>query len=451
MPKKTTSEQNRLSSRLTRYAKVSTAVGGLAAKVAGEKYLGLKLDRSKHAGDLRSALGGLKGPLMKVAQMLATIPDAVPKEYAEELSQLQSDAPPMGWAFVKRRMAAELGPNWQSRFQSFEQTAASAASLGQVHKAVTLDGEQVACKLQYPDMASAVEADLGQLKIILSLFEKMDSAIRTKQIYAEITDRLREELDYEREAEALKMFATMLDGQEGVRVPKVHDDLSTKRLLTMEWVEGQKLLTFKGAPLKTRNLLAQRLFKAWYVPFYHYGVIHGDPHPGNYTATPDHRLNLLDFGCVRVFDPALVEGVIALYRALQADDEAAIVAAYESWGFKGLKKEVVEILTIWARFVYGPVLDDRVRLVDETESGLYGRATARKVHFALRDAGGVEVPRQFVFMDRAAIGLGSMFLHLRAELNWYEMFNELVEGVDRKQLAKRQSKLLSGVNHEFSY
>lgn len=451
MPKKNTSEQNRLSSRLTRYAKVSTAVGGLAAKVAGEKYLGLKLDRSKHAGDLRSALGGLKGPLMKVAQMLATIPDAVPKEYAEELSQLQSDAPPMGWAFVKRRMAAELGPNWQSRFQSFEQTAASAASLGQVHKAVTLEGEQVACKLQYPDMASAVEADLGQLKIILSLFEKMDSAIRTKQIYAEITDRLREELDYEREAEALKMFATMLDGQEGVRVPKVHDDLSTKRLLTMEWVEGQKLLTFKGAPLKTRNLLAQRLFKAWYVPFYHYGVIHGDPHPGNYTATPDHRLNLLDFGCVRVFDPALVEGVIALYRALQADDEAAIVAAYESWGFKGLKKEVVEILTIWARFVYGPVLDDRVRLVDETESGLYGRATARKVHFALRDVGGVEVPRQFVFMDRAAIGLGSMFLHLRAELNWYEMFNELVEGFDRKQLAKRQSKLLSGVNHEFSY
>ncbi len=441
-----TSEKNRLGGRLSRYAKVSTAMGGLAAKMAGERYLGLKVNHESNAADLRAALGGLKGPLMKVAQILATIPDAVPKEYAAELTQLQADAPPMGWPFVRRRMAAELGPAWQSRFKTFSQTAQSAASLGQVHKAETLDGQTVACKLQYPDMASAVEADLKQLKLILALFERVDPAIRTPQIYAEISDRLREELDYEREANAMALFARMLKDVDGVRVPTVHPELSTKRLLTMDWVDGQRLLTFKDASQDVRNTLAKRLFDAWYTPFYHYGVIHGDPHPGNYTATPDLTLNLLDFGCVRVFDPTLVAGVIELYHALQKDDPKAIAAAYESWGFTDLRPEVVEILTVWARFVYGPVLDDRKRLVDEAESGLYGRATARKVHFALRDVGGVEIPRAFVFMDRAAIGLGSMFLHLKADLNWYQLFNEMIAGFDLKALKARQKKALAAAD-----
>ena len=130
------SEDNRLGGRIRRYARVGTAVGGLAARVVGERYLGLKLDRGQHAAELRTALGGLKGPLMKVAQIMATIPDGLPKEYVQELAQLQANAPSMGWPFVKRRMAAELGPDWQKRFKSFEHQAAHAASLGQVHRAV---------------------------------------------------------------------------------------------------------------------------------------------------------------------------------------------------------------------------------------------------------------------------------------------------------------------------
>ena len=439
---KSKSESNRLTGRLTRYAKVTSAVGGLAAKMAGEKYLGLKLDRNAHAADLRTALGGLKGPLMKVAQMLATIPDAVPKEYAAELAQLQADAPAMGWAFVKRRMATELGADWEKRFKSFSREAVSAASLGQVHKAVTLNGETVACKLQYPDMASAVEADLKQLKLILGLFERVAQAFKPQQVRAEIADRLREELDYTREARAMQLFAHLLKGEEQVRVARVHSELSTDRLLTMSWLDGTKLMSFKDAPQKLRNHLALALFKAWYVPFYGSGVIHGDPHPGNYTVAPDHALNLLDFGCVRVFPPKFVAGVIELYHALREEDEERIVQAYRSWGFKTLKKETIDILTIWARFVYGPVLDDRKRLIDETESGLYGRATSRKVHFALRDVGGVEIPREFVFMDRAAVGLGSGFLHLRAEINWYQLFNELIADFDLKKLEKQQKEAL---------
>ncbi len=435
-------ESNRLGGRLSRYAKVSTAVGGLAVKVAGEKYLGIKVDRTKHAADLRIALGGLKGPLMKVAQMLATIPDAVPKEYAAELAQLQADAPSMGWPFVKRRMTAELGVGWEKKFLSFEHDAAAAASLGQVHKAQALEGQWVATKLQYPDMSSAVEADLGQFRAILALFERADPAFKTKQVHAEIADRLREELDYEREGRSMSMFAKMLDGQTGVHVPKLYPALSTRRLLTMEWINGQRLMTLKDQSLEIRNQLALNMFRAWYVPFYYYGIIHGDPHPGNYLVGTDNTINLLDFGCVRIFSPHFVGGVIELYRALASNDEERIVEAFRRWGFQNLKKETIDILTIWARFVYGPILDDRTRLIDETESGMYGRATARKVHFALRDVGGVEVPREFVFMDRAAIGLGSVFLHLRAEINWYQLFNQLIERFDEKKLAEKQENLL---------
>src|SRR5215470_20225722 len=165
-------EDNSLGGRVRRYAQVSTAVGGLAARLAGERYLGLKIDRGRHAAELKAALGGIKGPLMKVAQLLATIPDAMPQEYVNELVQLQSDAPSMGWPFVRRRMATELGPDWQKRFKSFEHEAARAASLGQVHRAIAHDGRVLACKLQYPDMQSAVEADLSQLKLAMSLYER---------------------------------------------------------------------------------------------------------------------------------------------------------------------------------------------------------------------------------------------------------------------------------------
>ncbi len=198
-------EDNRLGGRIRRYARVGTAVGGLAARVVGERYLGIKLDRGQHAAELGAALGGLKGPLMKVAQIMATIPGGLPKEYMQELAQLQANAPAMGWPFVKRRMAAELGPDWQKRFKSFEHQAAHAASLGQVHRAVSHDGRDLACKLQYPDMLSAVEADLGQLKLIFSIYERYDRSISTREIHPEIAARLREELDYEREAKHMAL------------------------------------------------------------------------------------------------------------------------------------------------------------------------------------------------------------------------------------------------------
>jgi predicted unusual protein kinase regulating ubiquinone biosynthesis (AarF/ABC1/UbiB family) len=436
-------EKSTLRKRVKRYAKVSSAMAGFGARAAGKRYLGLNVDRQKQAERLRLALGGLKGPLMKVAQLLSTIPDVVPKEYAAELAPLQADAPSMGWVFVKRRMSAELGPDWEKKFRSFEHEASAAASLGQVHKAVEHDGSLLACKLQYPDMQSVVEADLRQLKLVLSVFERADRAVSTKKVHEEIAARLYEELDYVREAKHIALYRQMLADVKGVHVPEVIEKLSTNRLLTMTWLDGERLADIVDKrPLKDRNAIAVNMFRAWYTPFYFYGVIHGDPHLGNYTVRKDNSLNLLDFGCIRVFRPELVQGVITLYKALQKNDREMAAEAYKAWGFKNPSRALIDALNIWAQFIYAPLLEDKTRPIDETNTGLYGRETANKVHNELRKLGGVEVPREFVFMDRAAIGLGSVFLRLGAAINWHRIFHELIRDFDVKELAKRQGKAL---------
>ena len=445
--KKYNDENSSLFGKIGRYSRVSSGMAGLAAKLAGQKFLGLDIARDEHAVQLTNAIGNLKGPLMKVGQILATIPNALPPEYAEEFKKLQNDAPSMGWPFVRRRMRGELGADWQSNFKEFGQEAAAAASLGQVHRAVTQNGVDVACKLQYPGMLSAVEADLKQLKLMFKIFETYDKAISTTYIHQELSERLLEELDYKLEAQNAKLYAKIFKNDDRVFVPEVIESLSTERLLTATWLEGSHIMDFKDDDIETRNTIALNMFNAWYTPFYHYGIIHGDPHLGNYSVRKDLSLNLLDFGCIRIFPPSFVEGVIDLYKALLTKDDALAYHAYQTWGFGELNKEQLETLNVWAGFLYAPLLDDKVRPIGEVTEGIYGRDTAEKVHKKLREVGGITVPREFVFMDRAALGLGSVFLHLRSEINWYRLFNEMIEGFDVKTLEAKQKTLLQEVGH----
>ncbi|MEK9661955.1 MAG: AarF/UbiB family protein, partial [Alphaproteobacteria bacterium] len=228
-----------------------------------------------------------------------------------------------------------------------------------------------------------------------------------------------------------------------VHVPAVVDDLSTGRLLTTHWLDGEPRAEMAERGELDRETVAYNMFRAWYVPLYYYGVIHGDPHLGNYTVRPaDGSINLYDFGCIRVFRPSFVRAVIDLYHALKNDDEALAVHAYETWGFKGIDRALIEVLNIWARFIYAPLMDDRVQRIQESESGRYGASVAGKVHEALRAHGGVRPPREFVLMDRAAIGLGSVFLRLKAEINWYRLFQELIADFDEAALEKRQKAAL---------
>jgi predicted unusual protein kinase regulating ubiquinone biosynthesis (AarF/ABC1/UbiB family) len=468
-------ERNRLSGRLTRYARVGANVGGVAARVAGARLFGRDLSDARNAADLAAALGGLKGPLMKLAQLLATVPDLLPPEFAGELQKLQAAAPPMGPAFVRRRMMAELGPKWEERFGSFDRTPAAAASLGQVHKAVGHDGSELAVKLQYPDMQSAVEADLGQLGVLLMLQRRFSPEIDTTEIAKELTERLREELDYEREAAHAALYGLMLKDEPLVRVPEIVPELSTRRLLTMTWLDGRPLLDFLKHDLGERNLIAKAMFRAWWFPFSHYGVIHGDPHLGNYTVREQQEarsgprvspeasprtgsaatgkkerrpagINLLDFGCVRIFPPSFVGGVVELYEGLKTNDRERIVAAYQGWGFVGLTNATIDALNIWARFIYAPLLDDRVRTIaDGVAPQAYGRREVWEVKQRLRPEGSLKIPREFVLMDRAAIGLGSVMLHLRAEMNFHRLFEETIADFSVARLSKRQSQALKSV------
>ena len=436
-------EDNNLVSRVKRYSKVTTSMTSLATKFAGKKYLNFDLNDQKYAAQITEILGNLKGPLMKVAQLSATIPDLLPEEYARKLAELQSNAPPMSWVFVKRRMKAELGENWEKNFTDFDKDASFAASLGQVHKAKLNGNEIVACKLQYPDMSSAVIADLNQLKIIFKIYSSYNKSIQIREIYKEIEARLKEELDYQLEHRHLKIFDYMHKKNTFIKIPKVYKKLSTQRLLVMEYLDGKKLIEYKNSSQKVRNDLAKKLFMAWYYPFYKYGIIHGDPHLGNYSVNKENKINLFDYGCVRIFPAKFVKGVIDLYFALKEKNNEKIKLAYVVWGFKDIDDKLMNVLNKWALFLYDPILKNEVRRIQDSDSGIYGAKIAGEVHKELRKYGGVKPPREFVFMDRAAVGLGSIFIHLKAEINWYKLFHELIKDFSIENLDTNQKNAIA--------
>ena len=441
-------EINKFSKRVARYANLGTSAGSIALKFLGTRLL--NKEHEKNAEDLKNILGSLKGPIMKIAQLLSTVPDLLPEEYVNELTKLQSNAPPMGWNFVKRRMKNELGFDWLDSFDSFEKEPFAAASLGQVHRAV-YKGENVVCKLQYPDMNSIVDADVNQLKLIFSIYKKIDTSIDTSEIQKEISVRIKEELEYKQEQKHIQLFDLIFNEFNEVRIPKVYKEISTNRLISMNFLPGNKLLHFKKYPHAVRQKIAKNMFTAWYYPFYKYGVIHGDPHLGNYSSDKNANINLLDFGCIRVFKPSFVKGVIDLYHAIKNNDTDLAIHAYESWGFENISKDLIDVLNIWAKFLYSPLMENKLRKMQDTNSSTYGAEAASKVHRELKKIGGVKPPREFVFMDRAAIGLGSVFLHLDAKLNWYKLFHELIDGFNEDSLKKRQRDAIKGVKMEYTF
>jgi hypothetical protein len=306
------------------------------------------------------------------------------------------------------------------------------------------DGREVALKLQYPDMASALEADLNQLKVVFAVGQRFDPAIRTDEIHAEITARLREELDYRREARHVALYRHMLSDEPGVHVPDVVASHSTDRLLAMDWLDGEKLLDWKVRPQADKDRLAVNMFRAWYVPFYSYGVIHGDPHLGNYTVRPDASVNLMDFGCVRIFPPRFRQGI---NRAISRPDDRRSRARCR--GLRGLgllrsqprhdrRAEPV------GRLPLRPVDGRPPAPPDRGHGEGFGRDMAQNVFGELRRMGGVRPPREFVFMDRAAIGLGAVFIHLRASINWHRLFEEPDRGFRHRRAGRAPAASAGG-------
>lgn len=429
----------KIEKRAKRYASVASSVVRVSGKIAAQRIVDGK-DEGFEAAVIKSALGNLKGPLMKIGQLLAAVPDLMPPAYAAELATLQSHAPPMAWPSVSAQMETALGSEWRRRFEAFEKEACFAASLGQVHFARAKDGTALACKIQYPGMEEVVGADLRQLKIIFSLFKGFSgTAIDTDEAFKEIEARLLEELDYAREARAMTLFKALLADCRFAHVPAFFPKISGANVLSMEWRDGAP---FDGAVFARaqgdRNAIAQNLFRLWYLPFYRSGVLHGDPHPGNYTIMDDGSVNLLDFGCVRAFSADIVHAVVLLFEALSKGDEDKLVHAYRLWGFKKPTKALISALNGWARFVYAPFLEDRIRSLEETNATEMGRRAAKEVYAELKRTGlAVTIPRPFVLIDRASVCLGGAFLRLRPCVNWHRLLGEILDGFDAVALEKR--------------
>ena len=436
-------DKDNFSKRLNRYFQITSQVGGIVTRIGANKYLGLNTDHKKNAHNLQEKFGQAKGPFMKIAQLLAMIPDAIPREYANQLMKLQTNAPPMGEYFVRRRMKNELGENWKKKFINFNETSSFAASFGQVHKAKLNNGQLVACKIQYPDMLSTVKADLVQLKVVLNLFEKFNKVIKTSKIHSEIKERLFEEIDYIKEAQNINIFNRIFKNETKINIPNIFSKYTTSKLITMSWLDGRPIHhLFTSSNNKLKEKVATNIFNAWYKPFYSFAIIHGDPHFGNYSFTKNGNINLFDFGCIRIFPVNFVKAVIDLYYALERKDIDLAVEAYRTWGFKKINKELIKILNLWASYIYGPLLENKRRFIQGDGKKGYGFAIANKVYKKLKQIGGVEPPKEFVFIDRAAIGMGSLFMKLNVRLNWYELFNNLIKDFELNHIKKKQEEIL---------
>jgi len=440
-------EASSVLNRLNRYAGVATGVAGVAMRGAGRWIGGRGPLDTGNAADLARMLGGMRGPLMKVAQIAGSLPDVFPPAFAAELAKLQSNAPEMGPAFVRRRMAAELGPAWQTKFKSFDLKAAHAASLGQVHRAISPDGRALACKLQYPDMQSAVDADLTQLKTVLTLQRAAERKFDTRDVAAEVEERIREELDYAREAAHMRLFGHIFKGDDRVAVPEPLTELSTGRLLTMTWLDGVPFRDVLTRPQAERNEIARTLYRAWFAPLFGFGVVHGDAHFGNYTVRADGGINLLDFGCVRIFPARVVQALIDLHRALETNDEALAAKAYTAWGFTDVTPVFVDKMNEWARLAFGATLEDRERPIGDAGalSGGVEKIWAMKQRF--REGDPIRPPREFVFIARALIGVGAALVQLDAKLNWHRMYLDLTANAGPAGVSARrmQAKKAAGL------
>ncbi|WP_431686430.1 ABC1 kinase family protein [Hahella sp. NBU794] len=280
----------------------------------------------KMANQIADTLGELKGAVMKVGQIASQTQDFLPKEFSQALQRLQKEAPPMDYEVIAKQVERELGAAPEELFKEFSEEPYAAASIGQVHKAMTLDGKEVIVKVQYPGVDRSVDSDLKQLKLTLKLGGLLKLPKESvDQLFEEIRERLNEELDYENEARNIADFQRFHAKDEGLIIPSVVRQLSSKRVLTMECVEGDHIsaVSAEAYGQDVINLIGRRLFRIMADQLFKFHAIHGDPHAGNFAFRPDGSIIMYDFGCVKRLKPEIVHAYSqALTAGLNADYDA---------------------------------------------------------------------------------------------------------------------------------
>jgi predicted unusual protein kinase regulating ubiquinone biosynthesis (AarF/ABC1/UbiB family) len=429
-------------------ARRAIKIGGLASQV-GSSYLWTSLRRpfldvagyerellSTHLKNARRIVESstqLRGAFMKLIQMLSTRTDLLPVEAIDILKATQSSVPPMDYKLIGQQLRRELGKPPEQLFASFETEAFAAASLGQVHRARLKNGVEVAVKIQYPGVAAAVEHDLSNLKLLLRTLQAvagdlMRQKIDTKSIYAELEERLREELDYVIEARNINEFHRLLANEADVMIPQVIKELSTRRVLTMTYLDGYRLSDIFGehADLKLRTWVARKYYRLIWRQILEFGVLHSDPQPGNYLVTYHPRLGILDFGSVRHFSETIRRASLQLAQGMLAGDDKSVGAALLRLGYLDHGQDPAPLIKV-IYVLFEPVIIDRVYHPDEYNA-VSKAAEVGEMAFAHKL---YKSPRHSIFLLRALIGLDSIMKGLAVKTNYCTLFRQCIENAAR--------------------
>ncbi len=417
-------------------------IGRLSARLS-TGWLGARLRRRFASAERRSALdaarrreaaeavaatmGQMKGAFMKLGQMLSFVSDEVPEEVRAALASLQASAPPMDFALLRAVLEEELDRPIERAFKNFDERPLASASIGQVHRATLPSGEEVAVKIQYPGVADAIRADLGNAAMLYRMMAPLYPGVDARAVVDELRGRILEELDYAREADNQRAFLALWDGHPFIRIPRVHAPYSTARVLTTEFVDGRRFADVLGDDDGTRSRYGEILFRFVFGSIARHGMFNGDPHPGNYLFDRDGRVVFLDFGCVKYFPSEMLADWRALVKAHLRCDRAAFAQQLVALGFLPSTDGFdLDVLFDYFGYFYEPIQEDR-EFVFTRE---YNARSFKHVFKADGAATGLSqklnMPRDFVFVNRIQWGVHSVLAHLGARANFHRIERELL-------------------------
>jgi predicted unusual protein kinase regulating ubiquinone biosynthesis (AarF/ABC1/UbiB family) len=385
------------------------------------------------AESIAEALGNMKGAMMKLGQMASYLDQGMPEPVREALAGLQANAPPMSAALAAEVVREELGGEPHDIFDTWDPSPIAAASIGQVHRAITKDGRAVAVKVQYPGVGDAIRADLDNAGMLFGAMGMMLPGLEPGPLVEELRARLVEELDYVKEAENQRLFADYYAGHPFIHVPAVIDELSTARVLTTELAEGERFDAVEGWSQEERDLAAEAIFRFVFGSLYRLHAFNGDPHPGNYLFRPGGQVTFLDFGLVKRFEPGEIDVIARMLKAMAVDkDIGEYRRIIESIGMlkTGTQFSDEEVMDYFGHF-YDFVQRDEVNMITPE----YASETVRRFF----DYGGdhaeilrsANIPPTFVIIQRINLGLYAIFGQLRATANWRQISEELWPWIER--------------------
>ena len=384
----------------------------------------------------------LRGAFMKLIQMLSMRSDLFPTEVLDILSVVQSSIPPMDYDLIRTQVKNELGQDPERLFKRFEKKAFAAASLGQVHRAQLKSGEEVVVKVQYPGVAATVGQDLKNLKALLQVFtlilrDVLRQNFDATEIYQEIEERLQEEVDYVNEAHNVAIFQRLFAADNEVIIPQVYPDFSSRRVLTLEFIDGYKLqdILSPGVDRELKDWVAIKYFEITWQQICSFGALHTDPHPGNYLITYHPKIAMLDFGSVRFFPDDIREGYRMLAQAVLDRDEETMARCFLQLGYLDPGDDPAPLVRIMY-LVFEPVLEDR----EYDPQDFHSVDKAREVTNISVQNRIFKVPGHRLFLVRALLGLESYVQQFSTVTNWHRIFRKCVQAGEVKNAGRKSQK-----------